>query len=181
MAKKLTREQLLEIERRLLEGESGLSLAKEFKVSEGTIRYNFPKKQAELDNAVDAVIHARTAVAKLPKSLQLRVANLADVKMQIIDMQSRSALLAAQTAYKMTQIANTQADKIDEHAPDLDTARVVHGFLETAKVASYQPIELMKVAKDAQPDVVEAEEVPKLDPSKLSNAALAEIMAAMGK
>jgi len=181
MATKLTRDQWNDIERRLLEGERGFALAKEYGVSEGTIRYRFPKKREELDNAVDAVIQARTAVAKLPKSLQLRVASLADVKMQIIDMQSRSALLAAQTAYKMTQIANTQADKIDEHAPDLDTARVVHGFLETAKVASFQPIELMKVAKDAQPDVVDAEEVPKIDPSKLSNAALAEIMAAMGK
>lgn len=179
MATKLTRDQWNDIERRLLEGERGFALAKEYGVSEGTIRYRFPKKREELDNAVDAVIQARTAVAKLPKSLQLRVANLADVKMQIIDMQSRSALLAAQTAYKMTQIANTQADKIDEHAPDLDTARVVHGFLETAKVASFQPIELMKVAKDAQPDVVDAEEVPKIDPSKLSNVALAEIMQAM--
>ena len=181
MATKLTRDQWNDIERRLLEGERGFALAKEYGVSEGTIRYRFPKKREELDNAVDAVIQARTAVAKLPKSLQLRVANLADVKMQIIDMQSRSALLAAQTAYKMTQVANTQADKIDEHAPDLETARIVHGFLETAKVASYQPIELMKVAKDAQPDVVDAEEVPKIDPSKLSNSALAEIMAAMGK
>ena len=179
MATKLTRDQWNDIERRLLEGERGFALAKEYGVSEGTIRYRFPKKREELDNAVDAVIQARTAVAKLPKSLQLRVANLADVKMQIIDMQSRSALLAAQTAYKMTQVANTQADKIDEHAPDLETARIVHGFLETAKVASYQPIELMKVAKDAQPDVVDAEEVPKIDPSKLSNSALAEIMQAM--
>lgn len=155
---KLNRQQWADIERRLLEGESGLSLSKEYGISEGTIRYKFPKKREDMEKAVNATVEARLAVAKLPPSLRLQVEPLADVRMRIIDMQSRSALLAAQTAYKMTQIANTQAEKIDEHKPDLELARVVHGFIETANKAAYQPVELIKASK-AQADVIEAEEV----------------------
>ena len=140
-----------EIEIALLGGQSANSLAKQYGITEGAIRYRFKHKKAALvEHAVVKVVEARQAVAALPESLRVQVDTLAETRLQIIEMTARSAELAAKTAYRMTHIANLQSAKLDEENPDKETARMVHGLMETANKAAMQPLELLKASKGVE-------------------------------
>lgn len=151
MANKLTAEQWSDIETRLYRGDaSANALAKEYKISEGTIRARLnPKKREMVEVAVTKLVQAKMAIAELPTSIQPHIDSMAETKMRTIQTMSLSAELAAKTAYKMTAIANLQASTIDEESPSTETARLVHGLMETANKAAWQPLELLKAAKNA--------------------------------
>jgi LacI family transcriptional regulator len=73
---------------------------------------------------------------------------LADALQEISYMTAQSAQLAAQTAFRMSRIANIQANKLNDEAPDIETTKLIHGLTETSNKAAYQPLELLKVNKD---------------------------------
>lgn len=175
--KKLSPEQWDEIERRAMRGEVVLKIAQEFGITEGGIRRRMkPKKQKALDVVVAKVVEARQAVAGLHPSLKPLVEPLADVRMEIIEMTAQSARKAAQTAYLMTNMANTHAEKIDEHAPDAEMVKMVHALTETANKAAYQPLELLKASKEMANTT--PEEPTTIDPAKLSSEARRELLEA---
>lgn len=143
-------------------GQSANSLAKQYGISEAGIRKRLKGKKADkVENAVAKVVEARKAVAALPEVLRVQVDTLADTRMQIIEMTAKSAELAAKTAYRMTHIANIQSAKLDEENPDAETARMVHGLMETANKAAYQPLELLKAHKGEPLETEHLEPLPK--------------------
>lgn len=134
-------------------GEGGRALAREYGIGEGTIRSRFGQvKKVKINEAAVKLVEARRAIDALPPMLRPQANALADTMQQISEMVAQSAELAARTAYRMSHIANVQAAKLDDERPDLDTARLVAGFTETANKAAYQPLELMKANKEIMKD-----------------------------
>lgn len=162
MANKLTADQWLDIETRLFKGEaSAYALAKEYRISEGTIRARLnPKKRELVEAAVTKLVEAKKAIAELPPSIQPHVDTLAETRIRISESLARSSELAAKTAHRLTAIANIQTDKLDEQEPDKETAKLVHGLLETANKAAWQPLELLKASKGATDDEAETGPLP---------------------
>lgn len=140
-------------------GESGRALAREYGIGEGTIRSRFGQvKKIKVSEAAVKLVEARQAIEALPPMLRPQVNALADTLQQISEMAARSAELSARTAYKMSHIANVQASMLDVENPDIETARLVAGFTETANKAAYQPLELMKANKEIMKDAGGADE-----------------------
>jgi len=149
MAKKLTADQWVDIETRLFKGEAtAYALAKEYGISEGTIRARVnPKKRGMVNEAVTKLVEAKMAIAELPPSLQPHIDTMAETAIRTKQTLGLMSELNAKTGHKMAYIANLQSSKIDENAPDPDTVRLVHGLIETANKAAWQPLELLKASK----------------------------------
>lgn len=146
--KRLTQAEWATLEKRIMAGESGRALAREYNIGEATIRSRLGQvKKIKIEDAAMKLVEARQAIESLPPTLRPQVNALADTLQQISEMAARSAELAARTAYRMSHIANVQASKLDEENPDVETARMVAGFTDTANKAAYQPLELMKANK----------------------------------
>ena len=158
--KRLTQAEWATLEKRLMAGESARSLAREYGNTEAAIRHRFGQvKKIKINDAAVKLVEARQAIESLPPTLRPQVNALADTLQQISEMAARSAELAARTAYRMSHIANVQASKLDEENPDVETARMVAGFTDTANKAFHQPMELMKAHKSIMDDA-QAEDDP---------------------
>lgn len=175
MGVKLLQKAWDEIELKYFEGRSALSLANEYGVSEGAVRKRLKgKKQDRVEDAATKVVQARMAVAALPEALRVQVDELADTRMRITESMCRSSELAAKTAHRLTHIANLQASKLDEEKIDTESVKLVHGLMETANKAAYQPIELLKASKGTeQPPEAPP---PTIDVTKLSSATRRELL-----
>lgn len=168
------------IEVAYFKGQSANSLAKEYGVSEAGIRKRLKGKKADkVEDAVVKVVEARKAVEALPAILRPYVDTLAESRMRIIEAMAQSGELAAKTALRMSQIANLQASKLDEESPDKTATQLVHGLMETANKAAYQPLELLKASKGAD---TPQDESPKttLDVAALSSTTRRELLEARG-
>lgn len=158
--KRLTQAEWATLEKRLMAGESARSLAREYGNTEAAIRHRFGQvKKIKVEDAAMKLVEARQAIESIPPTLRPQVNALADTLQQISEMAARSAELAARTAYRMSHIANVQASKLDEENPDVETARMVAGFTDTANKAAYQPLELMKANKSVMENA-QAEDDP---------------------
>jgi hypothetical protein len=179
MAKsKLTPDQWLEIDIRLQAGESGMTICKEYGITEGAIRHHFgPLKKDKVERVAAKIVEARRARDELPPMLQIKADSLADRMHAMSMVMAQSAELSAKTAMRLASLANTQAQKLDDADPDANTVRAVHALTDTSNKASWQPMELLKVAKTAQAQEPDDDE-PGIDASSMSTEALAEVMAA---
>lgn len=147
-ASDLTQKDWDNIELAYFGGQSMNSLAKKYGVSEGTIRHRLKgKKLSKVENAATKVVEARLAVSELPEALRLKVDTIADARMRILEAMAMSCELGAKTAYKLSQIANIKASKLDDESPDVDEIKMVHGLMETSNKAAYQSLEVMKATK----------------------------------
>jgi len=113
----LTPEQWAEIKRRLLEGESGRSLAKEFGVSETAIRKKVSSQVSEIKSVANQLATAQTALSKLPVSSQVSAQTLAQRLMSISDHLASAADYGAATAHRLAGIAHAKAQEIDDAQP----------------------------------------------------------------
>ena len=115
---KLTEKQWLEIERRILEGEAIRALAKEFGVSESTIRDRGISARAQKTKEVaNQIVTAERALAELPISAQINAQNLAAKLRSISDSLASAADLGAKTAHRLQALANSEVAKVDDADP----------------------------------------------------------------
>lgn len=146
---RLSQAQWATIEARILAGEQNRPLAREYGISESAIRSRFGQvKKIKVEDAAAKIVEAREALQALPPMLRPQANKLADALQEISYMTAQSAQLAAQTAFRMSRIANIQANKLNDEAPDIETTKLIHGLTETSNKAAYQPLELLKVNKD---------------------------------
>eukprot|EP01034_Spumella_vulgaris_P031468 gene31468-38863_t len=100
----LTEKQWSEIERRLIAGEKGRALAKEFGISEAAV--------------------PETAFSALPISAQISARTLADELKEISLQLAGAARYSAATAHRLAGIAHAKVAEIDDAAPLDDASRV---------------------------------------------------------
>lgn len=137
---KLTPEQWVEVERRLpTEGAS--ALAREFGISEAGIRKKFGSNQTigSKSSKVREVAHkladAQTALAELPVRQQYIAVSLAEKLRNISDNLASAAQYGAQTAHRLSALANSEVAKVDDAEP-LASVENLKGVAALTKLAN---------------------------------------------
>lgn len=153
---KLTPEQLIQIEMRLLAGESPEKVGPEFGVSGTAIRKRFgTNKQVGLQSlkvkaAAQQMVEARAAIQALPPAHRSVALSLADLSETVL----RTAEIGSRTAYRLTSLANSQAAKIDdvdptgEGSPSLNALKSVVMLTKAANESSVLTSNLLAANKD---------------------------------
>lgn len=120
----LTDRQWVEIERRLLAGEKGRALAREFGVAESAIRKRCGAQTKQIKDVANQLVAAETAFCALPISAQISARTLADELKEISMHLAGAARYGAATAHRLSGIAHAKVAEIDDAAPLDDKSRM---------------------------------------------------------
>ena len=146
---KLSPGQWAEVEGRLAAGESRRALAREFGVSEGAIRQRVPTQTTQQVRTVaQQVADAQTALAALPVAQQYTALSLAEQMRQIGRSMASAASLSAATAHRMHELANQEAQKIDDADPlaNRDALMGVQALTKMGNDAAVLPMQVISIA-----------------------------------
>lgn len=178
---KLTDEQWRDIDARLLKGEHGRSLAREFNVSEAAIRKRFGAHK-QIKAVANQLVTAEMALESLPLGARVSARTLADDLKDISRHLAGAAKFGAATAHRLSGIANAQVDKIDDANPmeSQETMQAISALTKMANDASSIGVNLINANKEQIKIVnnLPAAQPSKLDTSKLSTTAIQELLAA---
>lgn len=134
---KLTDRQWEQIGKRLLDGESGRALAKEFSVSEAAIRARFSARNSEIKTVANQLLATDVALKALPISAQIAAHNLAERMRSISEHLAGAADFGAATAHRLSGIAHAKVQEIDDAAPlNADSIESLKGVAVLTKMAN---------------------------------------------
>lgn len=199
----LTPEQWIEVDRRIVvDGESVYALAKEFGVNESSIRRKIkPNKADKAERAekhhpelreiaqkkVEAVAVMKRVDAEieaLPYAHQQIVSTFQQKITNVGNQLLSAAEYSSATAHRLSAIANAQVQRIDDSGPlstdSMESLKSVAIFTKMANDASVIGVNLInankesvKIINNAPPALART-----INPAKLSDAALKELMLA---
>lgn len=149
---KLTEKQWEHIGQRLLKGEKGRELAREFGVSEAAIRARFSAQNAEIKTVANQIVATETALKSLPISAQVAAKNLADDMLAMSTHLAGAGKFGAATAHRLSGIAHAKVQEIDDATPldeeSRNALRDVAVLTEMANKASTIPMNLLAANKE---------------------------------
>lgn len=145
---KLSEKQWEAVGQRLLKGEKGRALAKEFGVSEAAIRARFSAQNAEIKTVANQIVATESALKALPITAQVAARNLADDLLAISSHLAGAARFGAATAHRLQGIANAQVEKVDDAEPEFDTLQKVGVLTKLANDASVMGFNLLNANKE---------------------------------
>lgn len=180
---KLTPDQWRELERRLHSGESAVALSREYGVSQPVISNRFSKQSKDVRKTAELIAEGQNALADLPVAQQYQAISLAEKLRNISANLASAAEYGAATAHRLQAIAHAQVQKIDDADPmnSQEQLQAISALTKISNDSAKLGTDLISANKGATEPQPPAQSTFTVDPSKLSNAALAEIMAAMGK
>ena len=149
---KLTPEQMLEIERRLLAGESRRSVARSFNVGESTLRYLLAEKVETIRNVAGEFVRAERALRELPAAAQISAMTLVEQLRATSEHLASAARYNAQTAHRLAGIAAEHAANLDDVAPDGSILENVARLTALSNEAAKTGLNLIAVNKDKNLD-----------------------------
>ena len=132
---KLKPEQWTEIIKRLLAGEKAADLAREYGVSKTAISARVSKRTETIQTVAHQVVAAERALSELPISEQLLAVNLASKLRAISDNLASAAQYGAQTAHRLSALANSEVSKVDDAEP-LKSIESLKGVAALTKLAN---------------------------------------------
>lgn len=178
---KLSEKQWGDIERRMLEGEPIRALAREYGISESSIRERKSAHVETIKTVANQIVATERAVMELPIAAQISAHNLASKLRAISDNLASAAQYGAQTAHRLNALANSEVAKIDDANP-LQSSESLKGVLVLTKLANDSAsiaLNLLAANKESVQKMNEdAPAQPTIDPSKLSDQALGELISA---
>lgn len=181
---KLTEKQWAEIEKRLLEGEPARALAKAFGVTEGAIRKRKGTQVKQIKDVGNQIVAAEMAFRSLPLGTQISTQRYAAKLMAISDDMLDGSIHAASSYRRLSAIASTELEKVDTVDPmeSADRLKAIAVITAMANEAAKTPINLIAANKESIKVINNAPPVQEstLDTSKLSTAAMRELLAARG-
>lgn len=119
---KLSDSQWDEIGKRLLKGEKGRALAREFKVSEAAIRARFSARNAQVKDVANQILKTEEALKGLDVAAQIEAVNLANELRAISTHLAGAAKFGAATAHRLAGIAHGQVAMVDDAEPERSSA-----------------------------------------------------------
>lgn len=152
---KLSEQQWNEIRKRLLAGETGRDLAKEFGVSESAIRLKFSAQIAKIKTVANQIVTAEKTLHTMPISAQIATLTLADDLRSISSHLSSAARFGAATAHRLSGIAHTQVAKVDDADPmeSQEALQAIAALTKISNDASKLGLDLIVASKkDPLPD-----------------------------
>ncbi|SAL25877.1 helix-turn-helix domain-containing protein [Caballeronia telluris] len=156
---KLTDDQWEQIKRRLLEGESRRAIAKEFGISESSIREKVSAQVSEIKSVANQIVITERALSALPISAQITAQNLASKLRSISNHLASAADYGAATAHRLSALAHSEVEKIDDANP-LSSAESLRGIAALTSLANESgkiALNLLNANKDRP---LEADEPP---------------------
>jgi hypothetical protein len=148
----LTEKQWAEIERRLLDGEAGRALAKEFGVSESAIRKRFGAQVKKIKDVANQLVATESAFKSLPIGAQISARTLADRLISISEHLAGAAEYGAATAHRLSGIAHNKVSEIDDAAPlneeSLESLRGISVLTKMANESSTIGLNLLSANKE---------------------------------
>ena len=180
---KLSPDQWREVERRLNAGESAAVLSREFGVSQPVISNRFSKVLKEVRKTAEAIAESQNMLAVLPVAQQYQAISLAEKLRNISSNLASAAEYGAATAHRLQAIAHAQVQKIDDADPmnSQEQLQAISALTKISNDSAKLGTDLINANKGATEPPPPAQSTFTVDPAKLSNAALAAIMAAMDK
>lgn len=149
----LTEKQWAEIEKRLLDGEAGRALAKEFGISESAIRKRLSAQVGKIKDVANQIVATESAFKSLPIGAQIRARTLADRLISISEHLAGAAEYGAATAHRLSGIAHNKVAEIDDAAPlneeSLESLKGIAVLTKMANASSEIGINLLRANKDA--------------------------------
>lgn len=147
---KLKPEQWTEITKRLLAGEKAADLAREFGVSKTAISARVSKRTETIQTVAHQVVAAERALSELPISEQLIAVNLASKLRAISDNLASAAQYGAQTAHRLSALANSEVAKVDDAEPlrSIDSLKGVAALTKLANDSASIALNLLAANKD---------------------------------
>jgi hypothetical protein len=147
---KLSEKQWVEIERRLLAGEPGRALAREFGVSETAIRKHCGSRTKQIKAVANQLFEAEKAFKSLPLSSQIQAANLLDELRAVSTHLAGAAKLGSMTAHRLAGIANQQVQMIDDSKPleDIESLKGIAILTDLSNKAAQTGLNLLAANKE---------------------------------
>lgn len=163
----LTEKQWEVIGKRLLKGEKGRVLAREFGVSEAAIRKRFGAQTKQIKDVANQLVAAETAFSALPISAQISARTLADELKEISQHLAGAARYGAATAHRLSGIAHNKVSEIDDAAPlddeSLKTLKGISVLTQMANQSAEIGVNLLRANKDS----IDAMNKPETDSTQL--------------
>ncbi|MFZ3286560.1 MAG: Hin recombinase [Telluria sp.] len=164
----LTEKQWGEIGERLVNGEQGRVLAREFGISEAAIRKRFGAQTKKIKSVANQLVAAESAFKSLPIGAQISARTLADRLLSISDHLAGAAEYGAATAHRLSGIANAQVARIDDADPlkaeSLESLKGISALTKLANESSTIAINLINANKETIKDINKPEAV---DPASM--------------
>lgn len=158
---KLSDAQWAEVERRLLENESGRALAEEFGISEAALREHFKRKEGSPEKVRDVaqkIVAAELALDALPPLARKSAQNLAQILRSTVENLATGAQLGSANCMRLQALANSELQKVDDADPlgaqSTPFLKNVATLTKMANDAFYVPGNLIAGNKDAVKQVL---------------------------
>jgi DNA-binding Lrp family transcriptional regulator len=180
---KLSESQLVEAQRRHIEGESFRAIAKSMGVSESALRERISAQTAQIKTVANQIVNTERAIQALPISAQITAHNLASKLRAISDNLASAAHYGAQTAHRLNALANSEVQKVDDAQPlaSVENLKGVAALTKLANDSAVIALNLIAANKDAVSRLNEEQpERKRIDASKVSSQALEELLTARG-
>lgn len=149
---KLTDAQWEAIGKRLLGGESGASLAREFGVSKGAISGRFSKRTESIKTVAKQIVETERALSFLNVSEQIAARSLADDLKAISEHLAGAARFGSATAHRLAGIAHNKVAEIDDAMPldssSIESLRGIAVLTKMANESSEIGVNLLRANKD---------------------------------
>lgn len=125
----------MQIEARLLAGETCRGLAREFGIAESAIRKRLGAQSKQIKAVALQVVAAEEAFNALPISARVSARTLIDDLKAISTHLAGAGKFGAATAHRLSGIANAQVDKISDINP-MESQEVLQGISALTKMAN---------------------------------------------
>ena len=160
---KLTDIQWEAIGKRLLAGEKGARLAREYGVSTASISVRFSKRTQNVKDVAKQIVATDKAVFLLNGNERIEAFNLADELKAISKDGASAARYGMQTAHRLSKIANAQADRIEETAnleENTEALKSVMAMTRGANDAAQIGLNLLNANRDMVKSGMSDEDLP---------------------
>lgn len=132
---KLTPDQWKEVERRVIAGDPIRAVARDFGINEAAIRQRVSTQTPRVKMVAEKLAEAQTALAELPVHQQYVAVSLAEKLRNISDNLAAAAQYGAQTAHRLSALANSEVAKVDDADP-LQSVENLKGVAALTKLAN---------------------------------------------
>ena len=135
---------------RLAQGESVASLAKEYGISRSCISDTLSKSVTAIKDAAKQLVSADETLKALPISDRVSAINLAERLKSISNNLASAADFGARTAHKLSAIAHTQTEALDDYNPMVkpEELKSIAILTDMANNAGRMGVELLKANKE---------------------------------
>lgn len=181
---KLNELQWTSIKNRLLRGELKSALAKEYGIGVTTITDKFPGSLKELKDLANQMVSVEATFQTLPFADRVSVLSLTEDLKAISSHLAAAAKFGSATAHRLSGIAHAKVLEIDDAEPlneqSMESLKGIAVLTRMSNDASNIGINLLNANKEAVKIINNAPQTlaRTIDPEKLSDAAVRELLAA---